>query len=335
GCPASWPASLNERIRLLMAGEAPQAGVRGLLGHDERGCSPELAASAGQGLRQMGCQVIDLGLMSRPALAREIRIQQATGGMLLTGSGCDHEFAGCDLLGPQGEPFSAPGQLDDVHRRWRAGAFPAPRHQGRLTSRRPSAQLPAGWQSLLHGLRPLRIAWGCGQPQATAELRDMLSQTACQLVPVPWGVRARRLLDRSDPDLVQLRHTLLARSCHLGIAVGDDRQQCQLLDELGNLLDGQVVLRALNGFANRPWAIGGTLEEGWRIRREETQAPVTAGPAGYYWLPGPECDALRLLLHVLRWLSDSDEPTSRRFLHPRPAPAAAGEAPAAAPAPAA
>jgi hypothetical protein len=318
--PASWPESLSERIRLLTASDTSHAGVRVLLGHDERSCSPELAAAAGLGLRQMGCQVVDLGLISRPALAREIRIQQATGGMLLTGSGCDHEFVGCDLLGPQGEPLSAPGRLADVHRRWRATAFPAPRTLGRLTSRRPSAGPPAGWQSLLHGLRPLRIAWGCGQPQATAELRSMLSQTACQLVPVAWGARARRLLDRSDPDLVQLRRQLLEQSCHLGIAVGDDGQQCHLLDEQGNSLEVGVVLRALNGPASRTVAIAQTLEEAWRIRRDDRQTPVTAGPAGYYWLPGPECDALRLLLHVLRWLSDSDEPTSCRFLNARPTP---------------
>ena len=318
--PASWPESLSERIRLLTASDTPHAALRVLLGHDERSCSPELAAAAGLGLRQMGCQVVDLGLISRPALAREIRIQQATGGMLLTGSGCDHEFVGCDLLGPQGEPLSAPGRLADVHRRWRATASPAPRTIGRLTSRRPSAGLPAGWQSLLHGLRPLRIAWGCGQPQATAELRSMLSQTACQLVPVAWGARARRLMDRSDPDLVQLRRQLLEQSCHLGIAVGDDGQQCHLLDEQGNSLEVGVVLRALNGPASRTVAIAQTLEEAWRIRRDDRETPVTAGPAGYYWLPGPECDALRLLLHVLRWLSDSDEPTSRRFLNARPTP---------------
>src|SRR5262245_40920608 len=75
-----------EGIRVLQP-ERPGPCV--VLAHDERPSSPDIVTGVGQALRRMGCQVVDVGLATRPAVLFAIDHLQAAGAVHVTGAGCD------------------------------------------------------------------------------------------------------------------------------------------------------------------------------------------------------------------------------------------------------
>jgi len=306
---ADTPTDAEEAVlQQLLAGRAggPRRALRVLLGHDERRFSPELAAAAAGGLRQMGCDVRDVGLVSQPELAQYVRTHSATGALLVTGAGAPADHGGCDLWGPHGRPCSSPGALDAVRSEWLHPTPQPPRALGNLVSRRGDEPDSAVWQALVHGLRPLRVAWGCGLERITAELARRLIRTDCRLHPVASG------LGGGERGMAAVRETLRRDQCHLGVAVSSDRQQVVFLDERGELLRGSDLRRAVNGGQSSAGPASPTREQAWRQRTEEPTALLTEGPENHFWTSGPQCDALQTVLVVMRWLSESDQPLSER-----------------------
>src|SRR5262249_26221511 len=99
--PAAPPERLQadssvEGVRVLETG---RPGPRVVIAHDERPSSPDLVIGAGQALRRMGCQVVDIGLATRPCFLFAVNHLQAAGGVLVTAAGCDPGWAGFEFVG--------------------------------------------------------------------------------------------------------------------------------------------------------------------------------------------------------------------------------------------
>ena len=97
-------------------------------------------------------------------------------------------------------PWSSPGRLDALIDAWRARHDRTSRLSGGLRSYRPRAAHCEPYRALCHGLRPLRIVWGCPLKTLTESARSLLSSTGCTLWEVAIPVRERRLFDGADPN---------------------------------------------------------------------------------------------------------------------------------------
>ena len=78
-----------------------------VVGYDQRPSSPELVAGVLDALRQTGCDIIDAGPATTPYLWWNVARFAATGGILVTGAGCDPSWSGLDFVGPGGVPIAA------------------------------------------------------------------------------------------------------------------------------------------------------------------------------------------------------------------------------------
>jgi phosphomannomutase len=159
----------TEGFRLLAPG---RPGPSVVLGHDDRPSSPDIVTGVGQSLRRMGCQVVDIGLATRPCLVFAVDHLRAAGGVHLTGAGCDPGWTGLDFLSRGSVPCSSPGMLEQIAARYRGGYSRPSRRPGSQRTFQAAVPYEANLWKHFHALRPLKIALAC--PNRT--VRDLMTR---------------------------------------------------------------------------------------------------------------------------------------------------------------
>jgi phosphomannomutase len=320
---------------------APRALPTVVVGYDERPAAPDLMLGVCAALRRMSCQVIDIGLTTRPGFWYAVDHLQAAAGVFITGGGCDPSWMGLDFAARDGRPVSAGAapceatfSLDDIARHADEPDHRPSRRAG--TQRRFRASVPYEASLLKHfaALRPLKIACGSASPLVMRTLTKLFAPLPCRLLPVAVPVRARDTADANDADVRRLATAVQSQQADLGLLIDDDGQRCAVFDERGRLAapwtvtallaeslraerpgepvvlptDAPPELAALlerRGIAFRPG--GRTLAEMSHAMRTE-QAALGGGADGRYWFrePLPTCDAVLTLARLLAALSRNE-----------------------------
>jgi phosphomannomutase len=340
-------ASLLWDQGLHIAGDAGSIAVRGVprsgpvvvLAHDERPSSPDIVTGVGAALRRMGCQVVDVGLATRPCFWFAVDHLQALGGVHVTGSGCDPVITGLDSVGRQALPCSAGGGLDAIADKLNAGYARPTRRPG--TQRTFQARLPyeAGFWKHFHALRPLKVALACPSRPVGDLVGRLFRKLACRMIPVETPSRARDLADPRDSDLVRTARAVRSSGAHFGLLIGDDGQRCAFLDETGTLVPphklapllakleldespgGTIIFESSSAGAAeersapsdaRGWILTGDTLGDVALALAKHQGIFAGGNSGRYWFREtfPTSDAVLTLAKVLQALSRSDQPFS-------------------------
>lgn len=297
-----------------------------VLGHDERPSSPDIVTGVGQTLRRMGCQVIDIGLVTRPCLAYAIDHLGAAGGAHVTGAGCDPGWAGLDLFTRGNIPCSTPGELDCVAARYLQGYSRPSRRPGFQRTFQAVVPYEASLLKHFHALRPLKIALACPSRTVREFFARIFRKLACRLFFIETPTRQRNLLNPSDPDIERTSRQVCETRADLGVLIEDDGEQCTFFDERGGLVAPQLMgqlLAIVQGRSLAPEKLSmssasqdvlGSLptRESMTLAMHHHQSSFAADGAGRYWFAEayPTCDALLTLVYVLQALSRSDTPFS-------------------------
>jgi phosphomannomutase len=330
GDPADTPLAIGEGVTVLPSG---RPGPIVVLAQDERPAAPDLVMGVGVALRRMGCQVVDIGPVTRPALWFAIDHLAARAGVHVTGAGCDPAWIGMDFVREGVLPCSRGGDLERIEERFQSGHGRPSRRAGsqRLFSVMPAYE--AGLWMHFHALRPLRIALGCPNRILRALLERLFRKVACRLLPVEIPTRARNLADPRDPDLAGVARAVREQHAHLGLLIDDDAQSCAFFDETGARAGWEKILQllvALEREADPAGRVavepgGKDLPAAWEPLAAEAagaggmsqavRAPGVVcggGPSGRFWFAGsyPRCDAALTFVRLLHVLSRRDTPFS-------------------------
>lgn len=280
-----------------------------VIGFDERPSSPDIVAGAALALRRMGCQVVDVGLCTRPCLWFAVHHLNATGGVFVNGSGSDPSFTGLDFVGRNNVPASVPGTLQQVSERWAAGVSRATRTPGGQRTFPAWVPYESGLWKHFAELESLTVVAGC----ASIVVRDLLQRLLprCRLTLVELPVRAAKLTSADDPDVVHVGEWVRERQADVGFVIGDDAQQTIVLDEHGrslpplkwlDVLDEflQLELAPPAGAVRNQTSFAATVEA-----MRTTSAPLAGDTAGYVWFDEgfPTADAMLTVARSLQALS--------------------------------
>lgn len=315
-----------------------------VIGYDERTASPEILTGVAWGLRTMGCQVVDVGLATRPMWAVAVAHLQAAGGVYITGAGRGLDETGFDLAGPNGLPWwqedaaaSPTGlSLSRLEKIQKVPLARPSRQRGSLRAFMPWQTYTAGLLKHFHALRPLHVVCGTASRLLPRVLEELFSRLPCRLtiVPVPTlsGEAAR------DEALSRVSDAVTQQRADLGWVVHEDGMQADFLCERATVLQPDAIHRLIcsrmraedagemlvlstptyEGLAGWFSAHGGIVRrcDGSAgavvdcLQREEATAAITAEGTLWFRDTVPVADAIVTLAQTLRALSHDDAPLS-------------------------
>jgi len=147
-----------------------------------------------------------------------------------------------------------------------------------------------------HALRPLRFVLDCTAGPVVACLEELIRNVDCRII-------------FSETASKRLGEQVVAAGAHCGIRIGDDGENCHVVDERGRSIEAERLFALIAGnFAARA-VHGEELRQQTFLRMQASRATIAVDAAGRLWYAGshaPLPDALRTLTFLLVLLSRND-----------------------------
>jgi phosphomannomutase/phosphoglucomutase len=230
-----------------------------VLGRDNRVTSPALASAISLGLRESGCSVVDLGLVSTPLVYWHAVQHNNAGGVMVTGSHLGPDQNGFKLsVGPvnvYGDDLLRLRALID------AGDFESAHHPA--SEQRDEAAIRT--YSLLTGLRvqmtrPLRVVVDAGNGTAGLIAPDLFENWGLEVVRLFCEPDGRYPNHQPDPqapaNMAALGEKVRETGADIGIGFDGDADRLGAVDETGLYIspDRLLALLAVDLLGRRPGA---------------------------------------------------------------------------------
>ncbi len=203
------------------------------IGYDQRPSSPDIVTGLQNRLRLMGCNVVDIGLATGPALQYAVRFHKASSGVFVSGSGCSTSWTGLDFFGADGQPTDVSNIVVP-----RAGSQPLDHARPvRWSGRHRFEPIHEGYSLRLRRFvrpkRPLTVCVGT-EDHVTGELvGSTLRELNSGLHLVDLPKRVRDLSNFDDPDVRRIGEAVAATNADLGFVIDEDARRCMLIDDRG------------------------------------------------------------------------------------------------------
>jgi phosphoglucosamine mutase len=237
---------------------------RVVIGKDTRLSGYLIEPALTAGFISMGMDVFLVGPMPTPALAMLTRAMRCDLGVVISASHNPFEDNGIKLFGPDGYKLSDEIEAE-IERRMENGVperAPSPKlGRAQRLEDAPGRYIEFVKRSFPANLRldGLKIAIDCANGAAYKVAPTVLFELGASVVPLgvaPDGLNINRNCGATSPDM--LREQTVAHGCDLGIALDGDADRVVMVDEKGEVIDGDQLM-ALIGSS---WHEQGRLKGG-------------------------------------------------------------------------
>ncbi len=219
-----------------------------VIGSDTRASSDMLSAALIAGLCSVGADVIQLGVVPTPAVAYLVGKYKADAGVMISASHNPAEFNGIKIF--SGNGFKLPDLLEEkiedlILAKEKSYAIPLGGEVGRVTYAKSAANdYIRHIKSTAHcSLDGLHIAIDCANGSASATAPALFTELGADvhfLSYDPDGVNINR--DCGSTHLEALAKYVVENKLDCGVAFDGDADRCLCVDELGNVIDGDMIM---------------------------------------------------------------------------------------------
>ena len=222
------------------------------LGHDIRLSSPALAAALSRGLRDCGCDVLDIGLWGTEGAYFATFAEGLDGGIMVTASHNPPDYNGMKFVRTEARPISADTGLKEMRALIESGRLPE--KEARAGSERPLDLLGEYLEHLLGyvevaRLRPLKVVVNAGNGGAGLIIDALERHLPFEFIKVnhepdgtfPHGVPNPMLEENRAVTAQAVR----ASGADLGLAWDGDYDRCFFFDESGRFIEGYYLVGLL------------------------------------------------------------------------------------------
>ena len=231
----------------VFAGFSPIA-----ISHDMRTHSPELYGELSRGLREGGCDVIEVGLCATPMNYFAINNYDARGGVQVTASHNGPEYNGFKVSGPQASPLDYSSGLNMVEQYVldaEKGEVPAPvENVGTVTKAENVLRDYLDWMNkfVQTGDKTLVIGIDAGNGMAGLFLPDFFAHhKSWQATPLYWEMDGNFPNHEADPlkaeNLVDVQKLVRENNLDVGVAYDGDADRCMFVDENGDAISSDLI----------------------------------------------------------------------------------------------
>jgi phosphomannomutase len=212
------------------------------VGRDGRLSSPELEAAVVQGLCDCGIAAVRVGLGPTPMLYFAVNVLGAGGGIMISGSHNPPEYNGFKMMRGK-KPFYG-ADIQALGRIAAAGEY--------ASGKGPASDEPMldrYVERILQDYTPgktLKVAWDAGNGSAGEAMVRVAAGLPGTHILLNEKIDGTFPVHHPDPTVVenleQLRGTVLAEKCDLGIAFDGDGDRIGVIDGDGNILWGDQLM---------------------------------------------------------------------------------------------
>jgi len=306
------------------------------LGRDFRPSSPRLAAACEAGLREVGCDVLRVGVLPTPGLYWSIVALQTDAGLQVTGSHNPSEYNGFKMnLGPASIYGEA---IQGLLRAIDAKDFEKPATPGLATDHPTEAAYMDMLAAKVAPKRKLKVVLdagnGCAGPVAPGVFRRVGAEVI-ELFTEPDGTYPNHQPDPTvEANMQDLIRAVREHKADLGIGYDGDADRVGAVDERGRIVWGDQILALLSrevlakypgapivfdvkcsqGLEEDIVAHGGrpimarTGHSVMKARMREEKAPLAGELSGHIFFQDDFFgfdDAIYVSLRLLRYVADS------------------------------
>jgi phosphomannomutase len=228
------------------------------LGQDGRLSSPELADAVAKGLSECGLEVWRVGVGPTPMLYFATTVQQAGGGIMVTGSHNPAEYNGFKMM--KGREAFHGSQIRNLGEIAASGGYKSREAKGQIVDRPSLDRYVERLAKDFRGERKLTVCWDAGNGSAGEAMRRLTADLPGRHILLNEKIDGTFPAHHPDPtvpdNLKQLQAKVKETKADIGIAFDGDGDRIGVVDEQGRILWGDqlMVLLAQDVLADRPGA---------------------------------------------------------------------------------
>ncbi|HEV7126133.1 MAG TPA: phosphomannomutase/phosphoglucomutase [Ktedonobacterales bacterium] len=244
-----YPSELNDETAYLIGRalvqflRVPQVAI----GRDMRVSSPALAQALMRGITEQGADAVELGLTTTDELYFAVGKFGYPAGVMITASHNPGNYNGLKFCREQAIPISSATGLEDIKQLVLAGRFEAASHTGRVIERDVLDEFVQHAFTFIDvaQIKPLKIAVDAGNGMAGMLIPRVFKHLPCTLVPLYFALDGTFPNHPASPiepeNTAELRRTVVAQHCDMGIAFDGDADRMFITDEKGDFVGGDMV----------------------------------------------------------------------------------------------
>jgi phosphomannomutase len=277
---ATYPSPLNEEMAWKVghataqflkrsranAGAAPVAMENTVVvGRDMRPHSPDLAKALSDGLRSVGMDVIDVGMVDTSFIYFAINHLDCVGGIMTTASHNPIQYNGFKISGPKAKPIGAASGLDDIKRIATTLRVGQTGLHGKYEERDLWPQYRKHVLKFLQLKRPIKVVVdasnGMAGKMVPAVFGDVKNLTIVPLLFEITGKFTHEPNPLVEANLEMLKQKMSATpGVDLGACFDGDADRCMFLDENRKLIGSDLVTALIaEDYLKMPENKGGTI----------------------------------------------------------------------------
>ncbi len=237
----------------VYAGQGPIALTRDMRIH-----SPQLFDELSRGLRDGGCDTIEIGLAATPMNYWAINHYRARGGVQVTASHNGPQYNGFKVSGERAAPLDYSTGLDRVEayvlEAQKNGALAASEKTGTQTIVTDALEEYLKWMQgfCKFGERPLKIAIDCGNGMGGFFLAEFLEKhPQFEVSRLFWELDGNFPNHEADPlkpeNLVDLQKLMRSEKFDFGVSFDGDADRCMFIDENGDSISSDLITALIAG----------------------------------------------------------------------------------------
>lgn len=218
-----------------------------VIGHDVRLSSPTMHKAAIKGLVNQGCDVVDIGLTTTPSISFYLIKEKVSGGIMITASHNPPEHNGMKLYRGRGLDLTYDAGLKDIEASLKKKLPKGQRGTVRKEDYYDDYKEHLLSLSNIHS--SLSVAIDAGNGACSKIGPDVFSQLGFSVNRIFCAYDGRFPNHQPDPsdekNLSVLKDTVKKKSLDLGIAYDGDGDRGTFVDDKGNYVRSDDILRAL------------------------------------------------------------------------------------------
>ncbi|HEX4054796.1 MAG TPA: phosphomannomutase/phosphoglucomutase [Tepidisphaeraceae bacterium] len=275
---ATYPNPLNEEVAWKIGHATAQFLKRSrqnaadkvkledsmVVGRDMRPSSPSLAKSLIDGIRSVGMNVIDVGMIDTSMIYFAINDLDAVGGIQTTASHNPAQYNGFKISGPKARPIGAASGLDDIKRITASLRVGQTGLSGKLTEQDLWPEYRKHVLQFLDLKRPVKVVVDGSNGMACKMVPAIFSNIPnLQIVPLLFEITGSFTHDPNplvEQNLDMLKARIAQEKPDLGVCFDGDADRCIFVDENQKMIGCDMITALLaQDFLKLPQNKGSTI----------------------------------------------------------------------------